>query len=142
MNLSGSILCIALSGLSLIAAPPGIAVAQTCNVEGTWEVHSLRFTEADGEVRDVAVGRPPGLKILSRTHWVFVELRADSTVSGGGGRYEVDGSQYTEWVEYHGAKGFIGKRIDFECRVEGDRWYQAGMLPGGTKLEEVYRRAK
>lgn len=142
MNIQGSLLCVTLAGLSLIAAAPGIALAQNCDVKGTWEVLSVRFTEVDGMVRDVAVGRPPGLKILSGTHWVFVELRADSTVSGGGGKYEVDGSRYTEWVDYHGAKDFIGKRIDFKCRVEGDRWYQDGMLPGGTKLEEVYRRAR
>ena len=62
--------------------------------------------------------------------------------SGGGGTYTVDGAIYTEHVDYHAATDFIGKTISFKCRVENDLWYQSGVLPGGTKLEEVYRRAR
>ena len=142
MRLKQTVLRIALLACVLLLFGSDVARGQNCDVEGSWEVSSVRFTDPDGTVRDVTVGRPPGLKILSPTHWAFVELRADSTVSAGGGRYEVDGDRYTEWVDYHGGKSYIGKRIDFECRVEEDRWYQDGMLPDGTKLEEVYRRAR
>lgn len=118
--------------------------AQHCNVEGAWEVISLRFTDNDGKVTDIDIGDPPGLKILSKTHWAFVELTGEENnpTSGGGGTYRVEGNKYIEFVQYHAATDYIGKIIPFECRVVGDKWYQKGLLPGGTMLEEVYRRAK
>jgi hypothetical protein len=119
--------------------------AQNCNPMGAWEVYALTFTDADGTVRKIEISDPPGLKILSETHWAFVEQNAEGNAiptSGGGGTYTVDGTTYTERVEYHGARDYIGQSIPFDCNVEGDFWYQSGTLPDGTKLEEVYRRAK
>lgn len=115
---------------------------QTCDLVGAWEPVSLQFTQPDGTVDVVEIGDPPGLKILSETRWAFVEEGSgdQGPTSGGGGTYTVDGSSYTEVVEYHGATDFVGEAIEFECRTEDDRWYQSGTLPGGTYLEEVYRR--
>ena len=48
-----------------------VASAQNCDLVGAWEVHALTFTDPDGTVRVVEIGDPPGLKILSETHWVF-----------------------------------------------------------------------
>ncbi len=114
----------------------------TCNLVGAWEPVSLRFTDPDGTVRDVEIGDPPGLKILSESHWVFVEEGSgeQGPTSGGGGTYMVEGSTYTEHVDYHGATSFVGEDIAFDCRTDDGRWYQSGELPDGTYLEEVYRR--
>lgn len=120
------------------------AYAQQCNPVGAWEVYALTFTHPDGTVDKVDIANPPGLKILSKTHWAFVEQNKEGDAiptSGGGGTYTVEGTTYTETVQYHAARDFIGKSIPFECKVEGDYWYQSGLLPGGTKLEEIYRRA-
>lgn len=118
--------------------------AQACNPVGAWEVASLTFTDPDGTVRVIEIKDPPGLKILSESHWVFVEMTGveENPTSGGGGTYTVEGTVYTEHVDYHAAQGFIGETISFECRVEGDQWYQTGLLPDGVLLEEVYRRAR
>lgn len=126
-----------------LAPPQQEAPAEDCYLVGAWEVESLRFTDPDGTVRDVEIGDPPGLKIFSETHWVFVEQNGPddaAPTSGGGGRYTVEGNTYTEFVQYHAARDFVGQTLPFECRVEDDRWYQTGMLPDGVKLEEVYRR--
>ena len=135
--------------LAFIYAPAAHAQAETaadpgedCALEGAWEVVSLTLTDPDGTVNEVAIGDPPGLKIFSPTHWVFVEQPAEGPVSGGGGRYTVRGNTYTEYVQYHAGRDYVGKTIAFECRVEGDRWYQRGRLPDGVWLEEVYRRAR
>ena len=127
-----------------IAALPRAVSAQACNPIGAWEVYALTFTQPDGTIEEVDISNPPGLKILSETHWAFVEQNEEGNpipTSGGGGTYTIDGTTYTETVQYHAARDFIGKSIPFECKVEGDFWYQSGVLPGGTKLEEVYRRA-
>ena len=130
---------------SLVAVVfPHFVAGQTCDPIGAWEVESLTFTEKDGTVQEIEIKDPPGLKILSETHWAFVEQNdAENPIptSGGGGSYVIEGDQYTEIIEYHAARDFIGKRLTFDCKVEGDRWYQSGYLPDGVYLKEVYRRA-
>ena len=130
-----------LAGL-LFAAP--LALGQDCNPEGAWEVVSVTLTDSSGTVTEVEVGDPPGLKVLSAGHWAFVEQTSDaaSPTSGGGGQYTVSDTTYTEYVAYHTAVSFVGTTIAFSCRTEEDRWYQNGMLPDGTYLEEVYQRAE
>ncbi len=128
----------------VLALPYAGSRAQSCDPAGAWEVYQLTFTDPDGTVREIDIGDPPGLKVLSQTHWAFVEQNEasnDIPTSGGGGSYTVHGNTYTEVVEYHAARSFIGQSISFDCRVEGDFWYQSGTLPDGTKLDEVYRRA-
>ena len=130
-----------LTGL-FFAAP--FAVGQNCDLKGAWEVVSLTLTDSTGTVTEVEIGDPPGLKVLSAEHWVFVEQTSDeaSPTSGGGGRYTTNDTTYTEYVDYHTAVSFVGETIAFRCRVEEDRWYQKGILPDGTYLEEVYRRVE
>lgn len=106
-------------------------------------MHALTFTHADGTVEEVEIADPPGLKLLSKGYWVFVEQNpADDPIptSGGGGRYTVTDTTYTETVLYHAARSYVGETLTFGCRVEGAFWYQTGMLPDGTHLAEVYRR--
>ena len=148
-------LIISLVGLGVLLIGPGCAQTrlsdsapngqeQACNPIGAWEVYALTFTDPDGTVREIAIKNPPGLKILSETHWAFVEQNdaaSDIPTSGGGGRYSVQGTTYTETVEYHAARDFIGKSLAFDCKTDDEFWYQSGPLPGGTYLEEVYRRA-
>ena len=127
---------------TLLAVPA--ASGQACDPEGAWEVVSLTLTDPDGTAREIEIDDPPGLKILSDTHWAFVDLTGDeeAPVSGGGGRYEVEGDTYTEFVTYHAAPQYIGTSIAFECETDGDTWRQSGMLPDSVYLEEVYRRAR
>lgn len=113
-----------------------------CDLEGAWEPVSLTLTAPDGTVDEVEIGDPPGLKILSDRNWVFVEEGSgdQGSTSGGGGTYRVEGTTYTEVVQYHDASSYVGEEISFDCRTEDGRWYQSGELPDGTYLEEVYRR--
>ena len=128
--------------VSVFFAP--FALGQACDPEGAWEVVSVTLTDSSGTVREVEIGDPPGLKVLSAGHWAFVEQTTDeaSPTHGGGGRYTVEGNTYTEYVAYHTAASFVGTTIAFDCRTEGERWYQQGVLPDGTHLDEVYRRAE
>ena len=118
------------------------AAGQNCHLEGAWEVVSLKTTQPDGTVSISEIGDPPGLKILSKRHFIFVEQNHEGPVptSGGGGSYVTNDTTFIETVQYHAARSFIGMELPFHCKVEDDHWYQSGYLPGGTYLEQVYRR--
>lgn len=126
-----------------LLVPVQDARAQNCDLAGAWEVHALTFTAPDGTVEEVEISDPPGLKVLTDGYWVFVEQNAPddpAPTSGGGGRYTVTDSTYTETVLYHAARSYVGETLTFDCRVEGNFWVQSGPLPDGTHLSEVYRR--
>ena len=139
----------------LIATP--LAAQSTCKVEGVWELES---GSADG--KDYPAGSRE-MKMIANGHFAVFwrdastpkELKtvADSLAAfrlagGGGGRYSVQGSTYTEKIEYFSDPAYVGKSIPFTCRVDGDRFYQTGSIPvyeGGkkvrdSKLNEVWKR--
>ena len=140
----------------LLLAPPAVAQSQ-CQLVGVWEMVSGK---ADGKPY------PAGFhsrKFITRTHWAWVmkedgdlkdlktaadSLQAFRTRGGGTGTYTVQGSTYTEKIDFFPEPVYEGMSIPFTCRVEGDRFYQSGNYPiiqDGKKvrdimLEEVYRR--
>ncbi len=141
--------------LLLLASP---AVAQSkCQLVGVWEMVSGK---ADGKPYPVGLH---DRKFITRTHWAWVmkvdgdlmdlktatdSLQAFRTRGGATGTYTVQGSTYTEKIDFFPDPVYEGISIPFTCRVEGDRFYQSGNYPifqGGKKvrdimLEEIYRR--
>jgi len=75
-------------------------------------------------------------------------LQAFRTMNSGGGAYTLQGSTYTEKLEYFADPAYVGLSIPFTCKTEKDRFIQTGsirILEGGRKvrnlkLEEVWRR--
>jgi hypothetical protein len=134
-----------------------LAAQSPCKVEGVWELES---GSADGKAYAVGIhemkmianghfavfwrdpGTPKELKTVADT------LAAFRSAGSGGGRYTVQGSTYTEKIEYFVDPAYIGKSIAFTCRVDGDRFRQTGSFPmyeGGkkvrdSKLDEVWKR--
>ena len=145
--------------LVLFSSPALLFGQQTCQPQGVWFLES---GTADGE------SYPEGwrqMKIITKEHFAFVgelergvtdlvsvadSLQAFRTMFSGGGTYSVQGDIYTEHLEYFRDPAYIGQSVSFNCRVEGDVFYQTGMLPlirsGETvreiKLEEVWKRVE
>ena len=142
--------------LLLVVARP--AQAQTaCQPAGVWELESGKI---DGQAYSKTLHQ---LKFITRNRWVWIakddsgpkelkttadSLRMFRTTGSGSGTYAVQGTTYTEKIEFFSDPAYIGLSLPFSCRIEGDRFYQSGMLPilqDGKKvrdlrLEEVYRR--
>ena len=68
----------------------------------------------------------------------------------GSGTYKLEGSKYTETIEFFADPSYIGRSIDFTMRVEGNHLYQSGKFPlhendkkvRDVLLEEVYERVE
>ena len=137
-----------------------VAGAQgSCKLEGVWQLVSGK---SDGQAYPTSARE---MKIITKDHFMFVSeeergvkelktiadtLRAFRTMGSGGGTYTVRGTTYTEKLEFFSDPAYTGRSVAFTCRVEGDRFYQAGAFPvfqngkkvRDIKLEEVWRRVE
>jgi hypothetical protein len=144
-----------LAAAALLAAP--LSAQSSCKLEGVWQ-----FVSGTADGNPYTAGNR-GIKIITKGHFAVLErepglpqemkTRADSlaaftkTISGGG-TYTVQGTTYTEKLDYFSDPAYLGKSIPFTCRTEGDRFYQSGNFPileGGkkardVKLDEVWKR--
>ena len=82
----------------------------------------------------------PTLKILNRSHWMFIRQSAETFIFAQGGPYTLEDGVYTEIVGYSADPNNVGKEYVFECGLQGDSlWYHKGDL-GGIYVDEVWRR--
>ena len=104
-------------------------------LEGAWELVSGKPLPEGA--RDI--------KILSGGNFIFV---AYDTATGkplytGGGTYILNGSSYTEHVNFMSdqiAAGMIGKDQHFTVKLDGDTFTQTGTLSNGKSLSEIWKR--
>ena len=134
------------------------AYAQTaCRLEGVWQLVSGK---ANGQAYPASTR---SIKIITKGHFAVLSeetrgvkelktaadsLQAFRTMGAGGGTYRLQGTTYTETLDYFADPAYAGRSVSFTCRTEGDRFFQTGSFPvfeNGTKvrdikLEEVWRR--
>src|SRR5437016_618002 len=61
----------------------------------------------------------------------------------GGGTYMLNGSSYTEHMDFASdviATGLVGKEQQFTVKLDGDTFTQTGTLTNGKPLSEVWKR--
>ena len=148
---------LALSVAVVVGAP--LSAQSACKVEGVWELVS---GSADGKPYPAGSRE---LKIITKGHFAVVwrepstpkqlNTVADSLAAyrhsgAGGGTYTVQGTTYTEHLDYFSDPTNVGRALPFTCRTEGDKFYQSGNFPifeGGkkvrdSKLAEVWKRVE
>ena len=104
-------------------------------LEGTWEMVSGQ--QLPKGTRDI--------KIISGGHfvWVAYDTEKGKPIYTGGGTYTLDGSSYTEHVDFMSEEisaGIVGKNQPFTVKVEGDTLTQTGNLSSGQSLSETWKR--
>ena len=102
----------------------------TTSIQGTWKLlNGTLIEKGDTVVTDYTKDRS-FIKIINDSHFAFLQhdLRKDSTgFSAGGGRYEFDGTNYTEHLEYCNAKEWEGHDFTFTITLKGDTLIQSGV---------------
>ena len=108
-------------------------------LEGTWQLVSGTLIEkGDTTKTDYTTDRSM-IKVINASHFAFLNHDLnhgkDSTASfvAGGGRYLLEGDQYTEYLEYCSAREWEGHTFQFTVSITGDTLTQQGV----EKLEQL-----
>jgi hypothetical protein len=114
--------------------------AQPKSMEGTWQLFSATLIEKGDTTFTDYTKNVRMIKVINKTHFAFLNHDLthgkDSTnaaFSAGGGRYTLEGSNYTEFLEYCNAREWEGHEFKFEVTVSNDTLIQQGV----EKLENL-----
>lgn len=107
---------------------------------GTWKLISARYGGREAKF-------PEGVTMLKHVTstqfmWATYDGEGKLTRAAGGG-YMLTGGVYEETPEYGISRDFDlikGKTHTFQCKIEGNRWYNDGKLSSGLTIEEVWER--
>jgi hypothetical protein len=134
------ILCLAALGADKQSEPD----KQATPLVGTWELVLEKWNDAK-EFTGPSAERK-SLKFITPTHfiWVHVDPTTKKISNSMGGTYKLKGDSYVETVEFafEGMEAYVGKEQKFTAKLEGDKWTHSGVLSGGQKLEEIWRKVK
>ena len=129
---------------------------QTANPEpanplaGAWTLVSSNNTNAEGEYVIFDKSNTRQIKILTPNHFMFITERIENGknnfVNAAGGRYELDGNKYIEYIDYASWEDIRDAKAEFTWRIDNDRWYHTGIIyvPQGENIliEEVWERVE
>lgn len=107
-------------------------------IVGTWELVSATTTEKDTSFSTFDPTHRM-IKIINPTHFAFlnhaVQVKKDSSnqFTGGGGKYTLVDSTYTEELDYYIDKEWENHKFPFTIRFSGDTLIQKGV----EKLEKL-----
>jgi len=111
------------------------AVEEGLPIVGTWKLLKGTLVEkGDTTVTDYANGKLSFIKVINGTHFTFLshdlEKGKDSAAanfSAGGGRYTLQGSTYTEHLEFCNDRAWEGNDFSFQVTIKGDTLVQTGV---------------
>lgn len=105
---------------------------------GTWELISATTIQGDSvEHKDLSGKRM--IKIINESHFAFlnhdINEKSDSLkfFVSGGGKYQLTGNQYVEFLEYCNFREWEGNTFEFTVEINGDTLTQRGF----EKIEEL-----
>lgn len=131
-------------------------LAQSCALQGTWRLESVRFVQNAADTGRAIPVEGLQLKVINATHFAYIRQLGDSQtvdlrgrkaavvgshVTGAAGTYTLIGNNYTEHIQIAEPRDIVGIDNKAKCTVEGDRWLHSFDLPNGAEgFREVYRR--
>ncbi len=108
-------------------------------IEGTWRLISAETTEKDSTFSTFN-SKTKMIKIINETHFAFfnhdLNNGKDSTNAvffGGGGKYTLQDSTYTENLEFFNNRQWENNKFEFTVKVKNDTLIQKGI----EKIEKL-----
>ena len=100
-------------------------------IEGTWELIYAKSSNTDTTYLFPVTDYERNIKMISRTHfvWIAQDTSREDIYGFGGGKYTLDGDNYTEYFEMFVNPALVGKSITFKVEVKGDTLIQSGTVP-------------
>lgn len=116
-------------------------------IEGVWQLVSTKPLKPVGLIDSLSPDDWQMMKIITKSHFVFVEqapnrpkftrggtdeelCEAAKDFFGGGGTYTLDGNTYTEHIKIFLNPSYINVKVPFTVEfVNNDLWTQKGVLP-------------
>jgi hypothetical protein len=102
-------------------------------IEGTWRLISAETTEKDSTFSTFNT-KTKMIKIINETHFAFfnhdLKNGKDSTNAvffGGGGKYTLKDSIYTEHLEFFNNRDWEDNKFEFTVKVQNDTLIQTGV---------------
>lgn len=103
------------------------------SIEGTWRLISAETTEKDSTFSTFNT-KTKMIKIINDTHFAFfnhdLKNGKDSTNAvffGGGGKYTLKDSIYTEQLEFFNNRAWEDNKFEFTVKVQNDTLIQTGV---------------
>lgn len=120
-------------------------------IEGTWKLLSGTIIEKNDTVVTPYGQDRSFIKIINKSHFAFLshdllQGKSENPIySSGGGTYQLDGTNYTENLEYCTAREWENNTFHFTVSISGDTLIQTGVekieKSGIDRLNtEVYTR--
>ena len=120
------------------------------SIIGTWELISSESIE-NNKVTSKNLSNKKMIKIINSSHFAFFnhdlnsEIDSLSFYTSGGGKYELIGNKYIEYLEYCSSREWEGNKFEFQIQIEGNKLTQKGTeklekLGINRKITEVYLR--
>jgi hypothetical protein len=111
-------------------------------LDGAWRLVGVR--EGDEFTKPPEGWEQYKLVIGGRFTWT---LAKDGKIKySAGGKYTVDGENYTEIIEFAQDRDFlIGKEAKCTWKLDGDKWYHKGTVKtndGDSPIDELWERVK
>ncbi|OUL59928.1 hypothetical protein [Flavobacterium sp. AJR] len=108
------------------------------DIEGTWRLISAETTEKDSTFSTFNP-KTKMIKIINDSHFAFFNhdlnngKKADALFFGGGGKYTLKDSTYTENLEYFNNRDWENNKFEFTVKVKNDTLIQKGV----EKIEKL-----
>lgn len=139
MKLNPGILCITAILFSACKSDSKSEKPAHIPIEGTWQlVSGLTIQQGDSTITDYKKGQKQ-IKIINDTHFAFLNHDLNQGKEGhavfvaGGGKYTLQGEDYTEHLEYCNYREWEDKIFDFKVTISNDTLIQRGI----EKVEEL-----
>jgi hypothetical protein len=105
----------------------------TVEIKGTWKLISATTVTAGKSTFNDFTKDSEMIKIINDGHFAFLKhdlklnKKGKNNFDAGGGKYKLEGDQYTESLDFYNDKNWEGKTFVFKVKIQNDTLFQTGI---------------